>query len=376
MDTLPEILERYGKSASDISKKSGIALARINDLVGGAEPSLAELREVASALGVSPSEFQPRSGRSRQTELLFRQTMGDYRPSQVAEVELLSEKIERSLELIPPTVDLDWLKRFEGSHSTFDDAVRDGDTFREVFFNGDMLEPLLGLPSIAVDKVGVILTILRQSRIDGASAVINGIPFVFVSPRFPPRMLFTVAHELGHIVAHHMSGNSFAWFDSNTGGIRQPRRQVERYADAFASNLLLPMAGVGIALRKIREIHQVHQDAVGDIEILYLGRLFGVSFQVAARRCEDLGLLPSGGALSLFDEIRKEFGSPEKRAEQLGLPARPEIIFPTLPRQVLEGAIRKVRAGEVSIGRASESLSVPMELIMEIHRRMTIDHSI
>lgn len=191
-------------------------------------------------------------------------------------------------------------------------------------------------------------------------------------------MLFTVAHELGHIVAHHVSGNNFAWFDPINlfGGIRQPRRQVERYADAFASNLLLPKAGVGIALKKIREIHQVRQDAVGDIEILYLGRLFGVSFQVAARRCEDLGLIPPGGALSLYERIRKEFGSPEKRAEQLGLPSRPEIIFPTLPRQVLEGAIRKVRAGEVSIGRASESLDVPMELIMEIHRRMTIDRSI
>ena len=124
---------------------------------------------------------------------------------------------------------------------------------------------------------------------------------------------------------------------------------------AFASNLLLPKAGVGIALRKIREIHQIHQDAVGDIEILYLGRLFGVSFQVSARRCEDLGLLPSGGALSLYEQIKKEFVNPEKRAEQLGLPPRPEIKFPTLPRQVLEGAIKKVRTGEVSIGRASES---------------------
>ena len=378
METLREIFERFGKSVADISEESGIELNRLIELTGSAEPSLAELRELASTLGISPSEFLPRSGRRRQTALLFRETMGDFKASQMPVVETLSEKIDRSLELMPPTVALDWPKRFEGSHSNYDDAVRDADTFREVFFNGDMVEPLLNLPSLAVDKVGVILLVMRHQRIDGASAVIDGVPFVFVSPRFPPRMLFTVAHELGHIVAHHANGTNFAWFDPTNlfGGIRQPRREVERYADAFASNLLLPMAGVGIALRKIRAIHRIHQDAVGDIEILYLGHLFGVSFQVAARRCEDLRLLPSGGAVSLYDEVRKQHGSPEKRAAQLGLPPRPEISFPTLPRQVLEGAIKKVRAGEVSIGRAADSLSVPMELIMEIHRRMAIDRSV
>jgi len=187
-----------------------------------------------------------------------------------------------------------------------------------------------------------------------------------------------VAHELGHIVAHHTTGINFAWFDPKYafGGVRQPRRQAERYADAFASNLLLPTAGVGIALKKIRDIHRIHQNSVGDIEIVYLGRLFGVSFQVAARRCEDLELIPSGGAASLYEEIRKHHGSPEKRADQLGLPPRPDINFPILPRQVLEGAIKKVRAGEVSIGRAADSLRVPMELIMEIHRRMAIGRSV
>ena len=195
MDTLPEILDKYGKSASDISKGSGIELSRINDLVSGVEPTLAELRELASALGISPSEFQTRSVQSRQTELLFRQTMGDYKPSQVAVVESLSDKIERSLELMPPSVELDWLKRFEGSHSTFDDAVRDGDTFREVFFNGDMLEPLLGLPSIAVDKVGVVLTILRRSirERSSRSTLDCGMPFSPVG-----ELLVCVHHPAQH----------------------------------------------------------------------------------------------------------------------------------------------------------------------------------
>jgi Zn-dependent peptidase ImmA (M78 family) len=201
---------------------------------------------------------------------------------------------------------------------------------------------------------------LDTPNVDGASAFLDGQAFIFVSSRFPPRMLFTLAHELGHLIASGPSERGFAVMDpvGRTGKASRGRPVAELFADTFAGCLLLPAAGVGIALKKVRELLKVAADAIGDVELLYLSRIFGVSFQVAARRCEDLGLLPVGGAKSIYDFLRREFGSPEKRAELLHLPARPEVKFPVVSERLLRACIEKVRTGDLSLGRASMILGL------------------
>jgi Zn-dependent peptidase ImmA (M78 family) len=193
------------------------------------------------------------------------------------------------------------------------------------------------------------------------------VPFVFVSAQFPPRMLFTLAHECGHLVAHHNPTESFAVIDESTDaeGPSSPNKaNEERYAGAFASALLMPRASVGIALKKIREAAKITQDALGDLEIGYLARIFGVSFWAAARRCEDLALLPRGGAASLNEKLVKEYESAEKRAEQAGLPPRQEVKFPPVPQTLLAAAIERVRSGELSVGRAASILGLSIGDLM------------
>ena len=73
---------------------------------------------------------------------------------------------------------------------------------------------MLSLPKVAASAMGILVFVIRNSKIDGASAFIEGLPFVFVSERFAPRMLFTLAHEIGHLVAHHDPSASFAIVDS------------------------------------------------------------------------------------------------------------------------------------------------------------------
>jgi len=126
----------------------------------------------------------------------------------------------------------------------------------------------------------------------------------------------------------------------------------------------MPGPGLGIALQKIREIYEIKNDFVGDIEVSLLSRIFGVSFIAAARRCEDLRLLPRGGAESLNERLSKEFGSPEKRANEVGLPPRPKIDFPIVPRQLLSAAIRQIRSGTISIGRAASMLGLSISELM------------
>src|SRR4030095_16854249 len=195
----------------------------------------------------------------------------------------------------------------------------------------------------------------------------------FVSPRFPPRMLFTLAHEIGHLITHHRANKEFACLDflNTTGRIKRSSKKTESFADGFASCLRLPRAGVGIALKKVWELGKSTSSAIGDVEILYLSRIFGVSFQAAAVRCEDLSLLPRGGAISIYEELVKNHGSPEKRAEEIKLPPRPKIEFPTVPRHLLDAAIRKIQAGEMSVGRASAALNLSIADILARHAEST-----
>jgi hypothetical protein len=107
----------------------------------------------------------------------------------------------------------------------------------------------------------------------------------------------------------------------------------EHFADAFASALLIPVRGLGIALREIRKNLSISGGPIGDIELLYLSRIFGVSFLIVAKRCERAELLPKGGAMALYQFLVDKFAGPERRAEQLELPPRPSVQIPTLPHQ-------------------------------------------
>ena len=106
-------------------------------------------------------------------------------------------------------------------------------------------------------------------------------------------------------------------------------------------------------------IQSTSQPELGDLEILLLSRIYGVSFYAAARRCEDLELLPKGGAASLEEKLNREFGSPEQRAKAVNLPERPFVEFPRIPEQLLDCRdCGKVKSGDMSVGRVSSILGI------------------
>jgi Zn-dependent peptidase ImmA (M78 family) len=175
-------------------------------------------------------------------------------------------------------------------------------------------------------------------------------------------MLFTLAHEIGHLIAHSEE-SEFAVIDEEIDW--QTTNARERYANAFASALLLPPSGVGTALQTFRKMYDVKSDAVGDLEILFLARIYGVSFQVAAQRCEVLDLLPRGSAFSLHEKLTKEHGSPEKRADEVGLPPRPKLEFPAAPEMLVREAVKSIREGRVSLGRAASTLGMSLSALVE-----------
>ena len=67
------------------------------------------------------------------------------------------------------------------------------------------------------------------------------------------------------------------------------------------------------------------------------------------------------GANNWDSKLKKEHGSAEKRAKELGLPDRPPIDFVTSQEKLLDLAIEKINAKELSIGRATELLNVGLD---------------
>jgi len=171
-------------------------------------------------------------------------------------------------------------------------------------------------------------------------------------------MLFTLAHEVGHIIAHHRDQTSFGNIDFENQSTSKKTREEEVFAFAFASDLLLPVEGVANALKYIRKQFKIEVDFLTEFEIHYISRIYGVSFEVAALRCENLGFMTDGAAFSLSESLKKEYGSPEKRAEQLQMPPRPEIIFPKVSNNLMKAVIDEIVKGELSIGRAAEILAI------------------
>ncbi len=241
--------------------------------------------------------------------------------------------------------------------------------FRTLFFSADLQSPLTNLPQLLSHELGFVIKIMEAgSNADGASAFVQDHIFLFVSPRFEGRMLFTLAHELGHILNHH-SNENFFYLDKNIpGNFNSSKGYQERFANTFASALLLPLNGIVTMLKKIREINRIPDDSpIGDIEILYIARFYGVSFDVVANRFEHLSLIPEGGSYSLSQKIKKDFGSAEKRANELGLPERIVLDFDLLPPFIIHKAVTLINEGRFSVERMAQMLAIPLNRLIKYH---------
>ncbi|MBC7794878.1 MAG: ImmA/IrrE family metallo-endopeptidase [Clostridia bacterium] len=241
---------------------------------------------------------------------------------------------------------------------------------RQSLFDGDLLRPAQDLFSIVEDVMGIPVIVGTSKTIEGASAMIDGRPVVFVAKRFVPRMLFTLAHELAHLFVHH-DHSSVAFIDEelDESDFSPSAKLPEQFADAFAGALLLPSQGVALLIKKFREMSSISPEKpIGDVEINLTARFFGVSFEVAARRCESLALLPSGAARAFVDWMKANHGSAEKRAEGLQLPPRAKVDVPEVSSVLLRSAIDQIERGELSIGQATAALSTSIDAVYAAHR--------
>lgn len=215
---------------------------------------------------------------SQQSELglLFRGAAEKSRPDQRATIEYVAAFVDAALRVLPPqTSPPEWLRELHPREQTFGEAHRLAHRFRTLFMPQREEDAAMDLPQVLSVQAGVIIGTLRLSRCEGVSIIAGAYCFIFISPRFLARMLFTLAHELGHLIAHHEYGKAAIFDGASQIGAWHQRTLGERFVDAFASVLLLPEVGVARALKAIRKALNTSSGEIGDIEILYLARFFG-----------------------------------------------------------------------------------------------------
>jgi Zn-dependent peptidase ImmA (M78 family) len=371
LTAIADALRGLKVSPRQIADKSRLPLERVQEILQGDNPAISEVRAIASGLRV-PLHLLARSSPPSEAagiSPLFRNTKKDDTAYDIT-VEKVASFVEAALQILPRRAELPaWLAACQTQQRSYAAADALSRRFRELVYPDPESDPATDLLEVLGRQEGTIVSRLHHSRYEGVSLIAGNYCFIFVSPRFIGRMLFTAGHELGHLLAHHQRGRA-ALFErpSDIGSFGRHSRE-EAFVDAFASCLLLPDVGVGKSLRAFREYYDLQSQNLTDFELLLLARFYGVSFDVAARRCEDLKLLPAGAGYAIGEQLRKEYRSPERRAEALGLPPRSDVAFPAVSRVLADALSLQINIGEISIGWASDRLGLSIGEILASNTR-------
>ena len=196
------------------------------------------------------------------------------------------------------------------------------------------------------DTFGLRVYVLQQRGRLSASAfhhtAIGG--SVLLAERSIPRMRFTLARALGHLLANRDE----AVVDLQ--GVKK-KSPTETFATAFAMALLMPARG-------LRErFGAVHSEAneVNDIAILFLARTFGVPLKALRMRLEGLKLVSTPTLKRIDEAIRvASLGQTEGGDRAQALPDQAQ--WEMLPERYVFLAMRAYRKELVSRARLAEFL--------------------
>ena len=115
------------------------------------------------------------------------------------------------------------------------------------------------------------------------------------------REIFTLAHEIGHLILHMGIGNSF--MDDSLTISGRVEDENEKEANYFAACLLMPAEDVHKFID--HEIADFESNRLGTLDVARMMSEFNVSFDMALNRLESLGII-SGEEKLLLDNERNE----------------------------------------------------------------------
>jgi Zn-dependent peptidase ImmA (M78 family) len=167
------------------------------------------------------------------------------------------------------------------------------------------LSPLSDLITLLELDLGVRVFVRRlHTRISGLFAYDEKLgACVLLNANHPrERRAVTAAHELGHLLCSRQRPDVL-------GEAASERTAEERYCNAFARNLLMPMRAIS---QKFNEL-TAGSARLTRRHIIILAHYFGVSREAIVRRLEELGLLKRGS----WDWFEENGGITDEQARQV-----------------------------------------------------------
>ncbi len=189
------------------------------------------------------------------------------------------------------------------------------------------------------ERYGIKTFVLRsQSRLSGACLHHRNLgPCVLVIKRPTYHMLFTLAHQLAHLLVHRET----PFLDEDIFS-KTPR---EQFASAFAAALIMPRAGVQ---EMFFSFYRSRTDLV-PADVAYLARHFGTSRQAMLWRLQGLRLIAPSLREALCREPHVSFEA-EKHSHE------PSTPWSALPERHVFLAARAYQQEKISMGRLAELL--------------------
>jgi Zn-dependent peptidase ImmA (M78 family) len=354
MSRLSDSLTKLVTDYDHLARRSKITRNRLIALAEGAEPLTAEVRAISTALKLSIPSLLQASKRSGSADLRFRGARQRSLAASEARIFSVVDALRGRLKVVSK-------KKFPRLSASLDDAAtieKAALEVRSLLVPKDLvLDPLPNLAPL-LDTAGLARVIrLKNLSVHGAATQIEGQSVIFVASQFFPRSLFSIAHELGHLVFGHLEGKEMI-IDADNFGSTGNSNSEERLCDSFASTLLIPAESLGPFLKMIRSQLGIAGNTISSTEILYVSHYFATSFLVAAFRFEQLGLLGRGEAVALDREIAKEYGNAEKLAALGGVPERLDIDIPVLPKSLRMSMREEIFQGNMSLGYLSDAFGL------------------
>lgn len=216
------------KTLAKMLKKT--AQSRLSKIENGTViPSIEDMEDVSSALEFPISFFEKKDGASPYLkEFYYRRNLGISNKQRAifeAEITIMAEQIDDLMEAIDFDYELPYTDIYneEISPEALAEKIR-------VFYSIEK-GPIKSLIPI-LQSMGIIIHFFHPPfslRIDGVSFITkNGYPIILINSEISnSRKVFTIAHELGHLLMHYkyMVGEN---------------RDIENEANSFASEFLMP----------------------------------------------------------------------------------------------------------------------------------------
>ncbi|RWC52559.1 ImmA/IrrE family metallo-endopeptidase [Mesorhizobium sp.] len=236
---------------------------------------------------------------------------------------------------------------------------------RSLFHLDQEIGPIKSI-STAISDSGLAHVIkLRGLGVDGACVSIEGLNFIFVSAQYVPRMRFTVAHELAHVIFGHCRNRPI--IDEDIFEYESDMADDEKLSNTFASCLLMPALGVARFISRFKELFDQKSDSISSIEIAYIARFFGSSFEAAGNRLEQIQVIDRGVTAGILAEVRRNFESAEAYMRSLPVKENYDEI-PVLSSGLKRFVKSKIEDGQYSVSRVANIFGYTVNEVYEFIR--------